>query len=261
MSDPHAPAGPETPNDGPAPYAAAPGMPVGTPAYAPAGPPTGSDTRPKTLALIALIVAIVGLVVAALGFLPIPVVGLIGAVLGGIALLVALVLGIIALAAKKHGGTGLSIAAIIVSVLGGIVWATAIVASLMWTAFAVAESNGISLTEPTSTILPEDADDITDDGATDADEQAYLDEVKPQIVAILQTINPAVTAENLADFYSDEDLVEIGEELRDIPEAQREADRAMFVSSVVESSGGIFTEETAGQLFDAAITAADKHLD
>jgi hypothetical protein len=225
MSDPHAPAGPETPNDGPAPYAAAPGMPVGTPAYAPAGPPTGSDTRPKTLALIALIVAIVGLVVAALGFLPIPVVGLIGAV------------------------------------LGGIVWATAIVASLMWTAFAVAESNGISLTEPTSTILPEDADDITDDGATDADEQAYLDEVKPQIVAILQTINPAVTAENLADFYSDEDLVEIGEELRDIPEAQREADRAMFVSSVVESSGGIFTEETAGQLFDAAITAADKHLD
>jgi hypothetical protein len=261
MTDPHAPIGPEAPSNAPAPNAAAPGAPGCAPAYAPAGSPAGRDTRPKTLALGALILAIVGLVISALGFLPLPVIGLIAAVLGGIALLVALVLGIIALAVRKHGGKGLSIAAIIVSVLGGIVWVTAIVASLMWTAFAVAESNGISLTGPTSTILPEDADDITDDGTTDADEQAYLDEVKPQIVAILQTINPAVTAENLADFYSDEDLVEIGEELRDIPQDQRAADRAMFVSSVVESSGGIFTEETAGRLFDAALSAADKHLD
>jgi len=222
------------------------------------GRPAGPDTRPKRLAIIALVLAVVGLVLSAFGFLPFPVVGMIVTILGGILLLVALVLGIIALAVKKHGGTGLSIAAIVVSVLGGIVWTGAVLTAFFWTAFYAAASDNGPISAPTATFAPdgEDVDDVT----TDADEQAYLAEVKPQVLAILQTIEPNITEADLSSIYTDEDLIEVGEELSDIPADQREENRSQFISSAVSSSGGAFTEESAAHMFDILIAAADTHL-
>ncbi|MCX6502321.1 MAG: hypothetical protein NT132_07960 [Microbacterium sp.] len=131
------PAGPYTP---PAGQAAPPAGPYGAPAAppgqygAPAGqyPPAGgsippghtpapgsvppgpgkpADTRPKTLGVIALCLAIGGAVLAF-----IPLVNLISIPL----LIAAIVLAIIALVSKKQGGTGFSIAALIVSVVAGL---------------------------------------------------------------------------------------------------------------------------------------------
>lgn len=91
--------------------APAPALPV-TP-EAPTPPVTKvADTRPKALALVALILAIAGFV---LGLIP-----LIG-VLGGIMMFAAVVLAIIALALKTQGGKGMSIAALIIAVVGWIV--------------------------------------------------------------------------------------------------------------------------------------------
>jgi hypothetical protein len=85
--------------------------PGGTYPPAGSGTPSAPDTRPKTLAIIALCLAIFGAIVAF-----VPFVNLLAAPI----LIAAIVLAIIALVSKKQGGTGLSIAALIVSVLSGL---------------------------------------------------------------------------------------------------------------------------------------------
>jgi len=263
-----------------------PARPGATPAYAPpvhlapgapqAGHPAGGypaggypgggypapapDTRPKTLGLAALIVGIVGFVLALVGFVPIPVVSLVAAVIGGLALLVALVLAIVALASKTQGGKGLGIGAIVVSVVGGIVWIFAIIVSILYIGLAAAIVDDSSGTVPSVSVAPVDPGTDTDQGTTtDAGGQAYLDEVKPQILAILQQIEPSITEDALDSVYSDDQLVSIGESLVSVTGDGRDAARKAFISSV-SASGGTFTDDTAGQFFDVVVAAADKHL-
>lgn len=105
-----------------APYAAHPAQHPGQPPVYPAPPgygtppgygaPPGPDTRPKTLAIIAFVLAVVGAVIA---FVPV------ATLFSGFLLLAGFIIGLIALISKRHSGTGLSIAAIIVSVVGWIV--------------------------------------------------------------------------------------------------------------------------------------------
>lgn len=115
---------PATPYGTPA-EAAYPGAPTayGAPAYgAPAygAPAYGAaptmappaDGRPKTLAIIALVLAGVGAILAFIPFVT---------WFSGLLLLPGFIVGLIALISKKHGGKGFSIAALIVSVIGWIV--------------------------------------------------------------------------------------------------------------------------------------------
>ncbi|MCR2809201.1 MULTISPECIES: hypothetical protein [unclassified Microbacterium] len=68
------------------------------------------DSRPKTLATVALATALAG-VVAVL----VPIIS----VVAGLILLAAIVLGIVALASRRQGGKGFGVAAIVVAVVGG----------------------------------------------------------------------------------------------------------------------------------------------
>src|SRR5690606_4838771 len=79
------------------------------------------DTRSKGLAITALVLGGVGLVLALVGFIPVPVAGLLLALMSGVMLLLAVVLSIVALASKKQGGKGLGIAALVSSTVGVVV--------------------------------------------------------------------------------------------------------------------------------------------
>lgn len=121
------PAAPPAPPAGvpaaPAPGAPLPPAPHATaPAYAPpAGyaPVPQRDARPKTLAIIALALAAVGLILAFIPFLT---------WFSGVLLLAGFVVGLVALIGKKHGGKGFSIAAVVISVVG---WIVSIVMSIV----------------------------------------------------------------------------------------------------------------------------------
>ena len=203
----------------------------------------------------ALILAVLGAVIGLGGFLPMAWVSLVLAAVGGLLLVAGLILGIVALASRTEGGNGMSIAAIVVAVAGGVAWVFAVVASILWIGLAAADEPAPTPTPPavTATVDPGTGDDASG-------EQAYLDEVKPAVLAILQTIEPSVTAEQLSQLYPDDALIASGRQLATIPADQRAAQREAFVRASVESSNGALTEETAGQLFDVLITAADRHL-
>lgn len=238
-----------------------PTQPAGYPPPPPYATAPAPESRPNTLGLTALILAIIGLVISLGGFVPMAWISLVLAAVGGLLLLAALVVGIVAAASSRQGGKGLGIAAIVVSVVGGVLWAFAIVAAVVWIGLAAADTEGTSPPTPAVTATVEPGETDTDaDGAASAQEQAYLDEVKPAVLAIMQTIEPSITAEQLDQFYSDDDLIASGEQLASIPADQRDAQRQAFITAGVESSGGILTEETAGQLFDVLIGAADRHL-
>ena len=191
-----------------------------------------------------------------------PWIGVVLAAVGGLLLLAALILGIVALASKRQGGKGLGIAAVVLSVVGGVIWAFALVAAFFWFGLAALEAEVSADPTPavTATVDPGDTGTDAGDGATAAEQQAFLDEVKPAVLAIMQTIEPSITAEQLDGIYSDDDLIASGEQLASIPADQREAQREAFVTASVQTSGGVLTEETAGQLFDVLINAADAHL-
>lgn len=203
----------------------------------------------------ALILAVLGAVIGLGGFLPMAWVSLVLAAVGGLLLVAGLILGIVALASRTESGNGMSIAAIVVAVAGGVAWVFAVVASILWIGLAAAD-------EPAPTPAPPAVTATVDPGTGDdaSGEQAYLDEVKPAVLAILQTIEPSVTAEQLSQLYPDDALIASGRQLATIPADQRAAQREAFVRASVQSSNGALTEETAGQLFDVLITAADRHL-
>ncbi len=216
-----------------------------------------TNTRARTALLLAVLGAVIGLG----GFIPMAWVSLVLAAVGGLLLAAGLVLGIVALASRTEGGNGMSIAAIVVAVAGGVVWVFAIVASVLWIGLAAAEDPAPPPTTPavTATVDPGDGGD-GGQGEDASGEQAYLDEVKPAVLAILQTIEPSITAEQLSQLYPDDALIASGRQLATIPAEQRAAQREAFVRASVESSNGALTDQTAGQLFDVLITAADRHL-
>ncbi len=98
----------------------------GSPRQLPPGPgPAGSgpDPRPRALAVTALVLAVVGVLVAFL-----PVLGF----LTGLLLLAGLVCAIIALVSPRQGGKGLGIAALVTSVLGGVVAVAVVLISVFF---------------------------------------------------------------------------------------------------------------------------------
>ncbi|GAA1694803.1 hypothetical protein GCM10009808_09840 [Microbacterium sediminicola] len=147
---------PQTPAQPTAPTAAYPPPPAGYPPAgqppqygAPTPPPAAPDSRPKTLAMVALIIAIVGIVMAVIPFVT---------WISGLVLLAAFIISLIALISKKHGGKGMSIAALIISVVGWIV-------SIVMTFVSIALISGAALNQAleeefgTITEQPMDEDD------------------------------------------------------------------------------------------------------
>lgn len=103
-------------------------------------PPPGS--RPKTLAIIALVLSLIGLVMAFVPFVT---------WFSGLVLLAGFVVGLIALIKKTQGAKGLSIAALVISVVGWIVSVVVSIASIAILADATNEAvvsdPGIAVTE------------------------------------------------------------------------------------------------------------------
>ncbi|KRB36479.1 hypothetical protein [Microbacterium sp. Root180] len=236
---------------------------AGGPAYgAPvAGPAAVSAAdRPRGLAWASLGLAIGGLVLVGAAFIPLAWVSLVLALVGGLLLLVALVLGIVALASKKQGGKGLGIAAIAVSVLGGLLWIFALTAAFLWIGLAVAGSSSgssdpeISVSEEATPGDEESTEEEVPAGVYD--EEAYLAEVRPEITAILQEIDPNFTEDLIGQIYSDDMLVSTGQALLAAGDSARDA----FVTSTVESSDGMFTEEQAIAFYDSVLDAAELYL-
>ncbi|GAA1916505.1 hypothetical protein GCM10009775_06200 [Microbacterium aoyamense] len=231
------------------------------PAYgAPA--PKATDTRSKTLAWIALGAGILGFVLVLVAFIPLLWVSLVLVLIGGALLLGALIVGIIALAGKKHGGKGLGIAAIIVSVVGGVLWIVALVWALAIIGLAAAGTSIDSL--PDSTIVESEAPvepetetetETGDDVAAGAyDEAAYLAQVRPELVAIMQEVDPSVTEELLSQIFTDESLVSTGQSFLLAGDTARDT----FVSSM--SGADLFTEDQAIRFYDVILGAAQAHL-
>ncbi len=159
---------PPSPPPPPAPPAPGPAQPAAEnaavpPAYA---PPPGytsvaapSDSRPKTLAIVAIVLAGVGLVMAFIPFVN---------WFAGPVLIAAFIVSLIALIGKKHGGTGLSIAAIVISVVGWIVAFVMILVSFFWIgglAALVAPEEG-PVAEATS-VPPQDDEPADDEAVAD----------------------------------------------------------------------------------------------
>ncbi len=239
----------------PAPY----GAPAyGDPAYgAPvAGPAAVSAAdRPRGLAWASLGLAIGGLVLVGAAFIPLVWVSLVLALVGGLLLLVALVLGIVALASKKQGGKGLGIAAIALSVLGGLLWIFALTAAFLWIGLAAAGSSSGS-SDPEISVSEEATPGDEEAPVGTYDEEAYLAAVRPEITAILQEIDPSFTEDLIGQIYSDEMLVATGKALLAAGDSARDA----FVTSTVESSDGMFTEEQAIAFYDTVLDAAELYL-
>lgn len=262
---PSQPAG--QPAYGPPPTAAQP--PYGAAAQYPAGygqapyttAPAGPDTRPKTLAWFSVGLVALGVVLVVLGFLPLGWFGLISVIVGGLALIVGFILSIVVLASRKQGGKPLGIVALVVSVLGGGLWFVALVVSI---AVGVTSSSTASSPEevpapaPTTSVSP--GDDTGTETETESEaplsggEAAYLEEVRPKLVAIFQEIDPNITEESLSMMFPDATLVQAGEGFLLLGDSGRE----YLITSLVES--GAFTEDAAGRFADTIIDAAEKHL-
>lgn len=239
-------------------YGQAPQQPYGQPAYAaaPAGP-TGPDTRPKTLAIVSLGLAVLGVVLACIGFVPVPWVGFISVLIGGLVLLVAFVLSIVALASRKQGGKPFSIAGLVVSVLGGGLWAVALFVSIALTAITSSSSTGtVPAPSETASVAPGETEGETE-GETPGgayDQTAFLAEVRPVLLETLQDVDSSVTEELVNQMFPDEALVSLGQSVLLLGDAGRD--------TVIESftSTGVLDDEAAGRLVDALYSAAEKHL-
>ncbi|MCH6231089.1 hypothetical protein MK786_10105 [Microbacterium sp. CFH 31415] len=241
---------------------AAYGQPAyGQPAYA-APAPADLAARPRTLGWVSLGLAIGGLVLVGAAYLPLAWVSLVLAMIGGLLLLAALVFGIVTLASKKQGAKGLGIGAIAVSVLGGLAWIGAITLAFVWIGLAAVGSDSAGGLDPAPTVsesapVEDGSDEGTEGEATGTyDEAAYLAAVRPEILAIMQEIEPSITEEVTAQFYTDEMLISIGQSTLVMGDAGVEA----AIDGIVEGSDGMFGEEQATRFITTIYDAAQQHL-
>jgi hypothetical protein len=123
--------------------------------------PSGPDGRPKTLAIIALCLAIFGGIIAF-----IPFVNLVSAPV----LIAAIVIAIIALVSKKQGGTGFSIAALIVSVVAGLAAVIITIGSIFFATLGGLDGLGDPLPDETATSEPSEEATPSEEGAGAAQE-------------------------------------------------------------------------------------------
>ncbi|TQJ30985.1 hypothetical protein [Microbacterium sp. SLBN-146] len=236
----------------PSAYAQQP-APYGSPAAGYAAPtpqPSGPDTRPKTLGWVSLGLAILGVVLASVAFIPMMWVSLVLALVGGLLLLVALILGIVTLANKKQGGKGFGIGAIVVSVLGSGVWIGAIIWSI------VIIGLGTAGWDSGSEGLPPGVEQSEGGSATAGGEEAFLAEVRPELLTLFQEIDPAITLELMETAFPDDALISMGEGSLLAGDAGRDA----MVEVLAQSSGGAFTPEQAAEFYDVVHSAAQEHL-
>jgi len=239
---------------GQAPYGQAP---YGQPAYAAA--PAGPDTRPKTLAWWSVGLVAVGILLVIVGFLPLPWIGFISVIIGGLALVVAFILSIVVLASRKQGGKPLGIVALVVSVLGGGLWAVALFVSL---AFGIVSSSTEAVSQPGSStsVAPDetDADDATGDSDASGsyDQQAFLDEARPALAEVFREMEPSLTDDVIDQMFPDETLVSLGETLLLLGDAGR----GQMIDTLVESGQGMYDDESAAAFIDAILDAAENHL-
>lgn len=267
-AEPAAPPVPPAPVDGqpaaPA-YAPAPQAPYGQPeyaqpAYAAAPGPSAPDTRPKTLAWVSLGLAVLGVILACVGFVPVPWIGLISVVIGGLLLLVAFVLSIVALASRKQGGKPLSIIALVVAVLGGGLWAVALFVSIALTAITSSSSAGeVPAPSETSSVAPGDTDGDETEGETPAgeyDEAAFLAEARPAILAVFQDIDPAASQEVVDQLFPDDALIAAGQSMLLLGDSGRDA----MIESLTAGGDSGFDDESAARFVDAIYDAAQAHL-
>ena len=166
------------------------------------------------------------------------------------------------LASKKQGGKGLGLGAVIVSVLGGVAWIGAISLALLFVGLDAAANNSAapestpSASAEATPDTDEDAEEEAEEPSGTYDEAAYLAEVRPQVLALMQEIEPTVTEEMLATIYTDETLLTLGTSLVQSDEATRD----LFVQSLASGTEGLFTEEQAQRFFDIILVAAEAHL-
>ncbi|MET0296497.1 MAG: hypothetical protein ABW024_03785 [Microbacterium sp.] len=233
-------------------------------AYPPAGYPVATapkapDTRPKTFGWVSLGLAVAGLVLVLIAFIPLLWVSFVLALVGGILLLAGLVFGIVTLVNKKQGGKGLGIGAIIVSVLGGGAWIGALIWSLVLIGLASSGSSTGTVDpapEPTSieSVAPSAAPEESEGtGAATGDEAAFVEAVRPEITALMQEVEPSLTPELVATAFPDETLIGMGQAVLSAGELGRDA----FVSSLAQSG---LTDEQATRFYDALLTNAQAYL-
>lgn len=214
--------------------------------------PTGDD-RPRTFGRFSLGLAIAGTVLSIGGFLPLPGIGLALAAAGGLLLLTALILGIVALANRRQGGKGLGIAGIIVSIIGGGIFVAALFVSFIVLGLS-ATSESAPPAEETVEVEEQPAPPVEEDAGA-FDQQAFLDEVRPQLDALFREIAPDAPAE-LTESYPDSLLVTMGQGLLLGGDVARDA----LASTLTQASGDLMTEEQANRFVDIIYSAAQTHL-
>lgn len=132
-------------------------VPPGGATFPPAGSPVApGDPRPKTLAIIGLIAAGLGFVLAFIPFVT---------WFSGLPLLAGFVIALIALLRKNQGGNGLSIAALVISVVG---WIVSVVMTIVSFAI-VADGANSSIFDGPDTSASEAPFDDEEDEASDPD--------------------------------------------------------------------------------------------
>lgn len=232
------------------------------PGYGAAAPAAGPDTRPKTLGWIALISGIAGTVLAALGLIPVLWVGLVFAIIATLVLLAAFILGLVALISKKQGGKVLGGVGLGLSVLGGVLATIALGWSLILIGLSAAGSgSGDTTTEPipipSTSVDAGETDTDEGDGETTAtaDETAFVELVRPQVVTLMQEAQPSLTADMITSIYSDEMLVATGKAFL----LGGEPVRAAFIEGVSQS-GDALTPEQAQRFVDIIVGGAEQYL-
>ncbi len=255
------PAYPAAPQPG---YPQAPQDAYGQPVYGqPVAPVAPIGPRPKTLAIIALALSVVGLIMAC-----IPGVNL----FAGVLLLPAFVIAIIALVKKTQGGKGFSIAALIISVIGWIVSIVVIIAIIVAGAAAGFNDRDFGSSDSDQGIEESaPADDTATDPGTEVEagvysEAAFIEASKPTVVRILSDAIPSATPELVAQMFPDEVLLTLGQAIvmqdqlaGGLMDAEQEQEfRDAFIGSMSESGG--ISIEAAAEFYDVVAAAARAHL-
>jgi hypothetical protein len=184
------------------------------------------DTRSKAIAWTALGLAAGGTLLSIIGIVPVPWVGLVAVLIGGLLLLAGFVFSIVGLAGKRYGGKPLSITALVLSLVGATIGSFA----LIWSIILVGVSSaGSSIDEMMSTlarafrrgrpgdILPGEGGSAT--ATESAAQQEFIADVRPKVNQILGEVDPTATPEIIEQVLPDESLILIGETLLTTGEA------------------------------------------
>ena len=200
-------------------------QPYGAPAQAPYGQsgydpqPTAPDTRSKAIAWTALSLAAVGTVLSLIGLVPVPWVGLVTVIIGGLLLLAGFIFSIVGLAGRRYGGKALSVTALVLSIVGATIGSFALIWSLITLGLSAA---GSSIDDMIATPSPVPSAEISqggtpspeaDDAAPSAAQQAFIADVRPKVNDIFAEVDPTATADVVEQVLPDSTLITIGQTL------------------------------------------------